>query len=190
MKLLQIGACDGNDHVFDFCKAHKDELDQIILVEPLFDAMQATKKQYQDFDQTMFVMSAVVDHNMPSVPIYVPEENELDKGGHCSMNPYHIVAHGHPGFRKVNVSAIHINDLLDQVGDLDYLFIDTEGQDVPILMAADLEKFKVNNIQFECVHADGPFQMGDSLNRLIDKLINFGYNVRKEGEYDLIAEKL
>ena len=66
-------------------------------------------------------------------------------------------------------------------------FIDTEGLDVHIIASIDFTKYKIKNIIFEIVHADGAFNIGENSNKISQYLIQLGYNLSRIDQLNVKA---
>jgi hypothetical protein len=74
--------------------------------------------------------------------------------------------------KSIDVDCLTINQLFEKynIDTLDYLHVDTEGLDVHIISSIDFNKFKINNIIFEIIHADGTQQIGTNYTETIEYL--------------------
>jgi FkbM family methyltransferase len=166
MNILQIGTCDGGDHVFDFCQENKELL---------------------DIPHCEFIEKAVVVDDVEEIEIFIPTEQTDDISQHASTRKEHVLALEHDEARSVNVAATRINKLLELFSDgVDRLYIDTEGLDADIIMDIDFTKFSIPYIQFEYVHNDGTYIVGPKLSKVTEMLLSFGYDVKESG-YDFIC---
>ena len=50
MNLIQLGTNTGNDHVLEFVKLYNNQLDNIILVEPISELNNSIKENYKDYN--------------------------------------------------------------------------------------------------------------------------------------------
>jgi len=73
---------------------------------------------------------------------------------------------------KKSVECLRISEFFDKnnIDKIDYLSIDIEGMDYPVLMKLDLKKFKIENISFEHLHLTFWQKI-----KIITKLIDNGY---------------
>lgn len=190
MNILQIGVCDGVDHVFSFCEENQHSLKKVILVEPVPAAMIKVREQYKDIPNCRFVEAAAVyleDSN--AVDIYVPTNEEVS--GHSSLIKGHVFRHLHPEIKAITVNALHVNSILEKFNEevIDRVYIDVEGLDVELISVIDFNRFKIPFLQFEAAHSDGTHKRGPKLRELLSYLEGLGYCCSPEGEYDYTAIK-
>jgi FkbM family methyltransferase len=184
MTIVQIGCNDGKDHVLDFCLKNKDDIEEIHLVEPNPEALEDCKQTYSDFKQAKFHNLAIVPNDIESVNLYIPQVKSLN--GHASTSTNHLVAHGHTGFKTINVSALTLAGFFDsnKITKCESLYIDTEGLDCEIILNFDIERHKIGRVEFEILHTDGVFTKGKNYNSCIEKLKTLGYKATEAGEYN------
>lgn len=115
-------------------------------------------------------------------------EFDQDLQGSCTFNEimwFWDQADFNPKVEKVKVYCTTFNKLFESIGltTIDYLKLDTEGNDLDILQSIDYNKFNITTIRTE--------HSGDLSykNQLIYILENNGYFI-EEFEYDLIALKV
>jgi hypothetical protein len=96
------------------------------------------------------------------------------------------VAHGHTGFKTINVSALTLAGFFDsnKITKCESLYIDTEGLDCEIILNFDIERHKIGRVEFEILHTDGVFTKGKNYNSCIEKLKTLGYKATEAGEYN------
>ncbi len=56
MNIVQIGANEGRDHVFELASTNKEKLNKLILVEPVVFLETKLRECYSDFPQAVFEM--------------------------------------------------------------------------------------------------------------------------------------
>jgi len=178
MKIIQIGANSGNDHVFDFISKNHNEIDLAILVEPIPFIISELKDQYKTYNNIIIENIAISDENITDFTLYYVENSNYELS---SFSKQHILDHGCPEskIKSVIVPSLTINQLLNKYNiiELDYLYIDTEGLDVHILGSIDYFKYKINNIIFEIAHTDGAKRQGSNFLEITNYLKNLGYTL-------------
>jgi hypothetical protein len=106
----------------------------------------------------------------------------------------HLIKHKHDvaQVKTFNMPCVSVNDLLRKLGivQLDYLFVDCEGEDFNIVNAIDLSEFDIRNIKFEHTHLDGSFRCGDHYHELVGKLEKHGYKCCRANDGNTTACKL
>ncbi len=191
MKLIQIGANNGKDHVFDFINEHKSELEIAVIIEPIPFIINDLKKQYEGLDKIVIENIAITNEDdKESMTLYYLKDSNYEVS---SFNEYHTRAHSpslidYPVL-SMEVPCMSVNKIMEKhkLDSLDYLYIDTEGLDVFIICSLDFEKYSFKNIIFEAVHSDGPFQPGENLNKSVQYLESLGYTVSQFDSFCLKA---
>jgi FkbM family methyltransferase len=190
MKLIQIGANNGKDQVFDFINQNKSDLEVAILIEPIPFIIDDLKKQYEGIDKVIIENIAITNESdKESMTLYYLKDSNYEVS---SFSEHHTTRHS-PSLieypvTSMEVPCMSVNKLMEKynLDSLDYLFIDTEGLDVFIICSLDFEKYSFKNIIFEAIHSDGPFQTGENLNKSVHYLESLGYNIT---QFDAICLK-
>ena len=172
VRILQIGCNDGNDHVLEFVRARAD-ISQVVLVDASSESLCKCRETYADVPNCTFLHTAVVPDDRQSVRLFFPECDNSSQ--HSSVSREHLVKHNHERIATVDVPAVNINSILDAHGPVDFLYIDTEGLDAMLVRAIDFTRHKIQHIFFEFVHSDGPFTVGENLEKAIGLLRLNGY---------------
>lgn len=186
MNIIQIGVNDGNDHVLQYVKDNINNIDCLFLVDANPKCLDVAKKQYEFIKNVNFINLAICLED-DKKEFFIPFGNDIH--AHASLNIEHIHKHGHTNFDTIIVECKNINNFIKSLNkDIDRLYIDTEGLDIPIINTLDFNIFKIPYIEFEYIHSDGPLSCGgEKLNKLKEKLFDYGYSLRLEG-YNIIAE--
>lgn len=175
MKVIQIGANSGKDHVFDFALNNRQDIELLVLVEPIPFLIETLKSQYKGFEVAVVEAIAISDEETPNFTLYYEEDSNYEVS---SFSKKHILDHGCPDYKikSVEVPAMTINQLLDkyEITELDYLFIDAEGLDVHLISSIDFTKYKISNIFFEIAHTDGAKTRGSNLSEITEYLQSLG----------------
>jgi FkbM family methyltransferase len=181
MKIIQIGANNGKDHVFDLINDNKDSLELAILVEPIPFIIDELKNQYKDINNIVIENIAITqDEDLNSMDLYYLKDSNYEVS---SFSKHHVINHKPKGstyeLNSLSVPCMTINKLMEKhnIQTLDYLFIDTEGLDVHIIASFDFNKYKVKDIIFESVHTDGVFSRNKNFQQLSEYLDQLGYEV-------------
>lgn len=179
MKFIQVGAHVGNDEAFDIVKNYNIELG--ILVEPLPQLLPKLKEAYKDIPNIIIENKAIAVNGGEGISFYVDRKDPITELS--SMNKKHLLEHGvrEEDIQEIKVQAESLETILDRYGilELDYLFIDTEGFDCDILNSFNMNRYKIHNIVFEDIHADGTGVRDIKYRNTVQKLQAEGYKVEK-----------
>ena len=193
MKIIQIGANNGQDQVYNFINQNLNDLELAILIEPIPFIIDDLKNQYKDIKNVSIENIAISnDEDTNSIKLYYLKDSNYEVS---SFNYFHTKSHS-PSLEKypvlsLDVPCLSINQLMDKYNleYVDYLFIDTEGLDVHIIASIDFSKYDFKNIIFEAVHTDGPFNAGDNLQKIKEYLNQYGYIIEQFDSFCLKASK-
>jgi FkbM family methyltransferase len=195
MKIIQIGANNGKDEVFDLISQNRFNIELAILIEPIPFIIDDLKNQYKDLDNVSIESIAINDDpNSTHLTLYYIENSNYEVS---SFNKEHVIEHKPEDetneIKSLDIPCMTFNDIMEKysVIDLDYLFIDTEGLDTYIINSIDFSKYNIQNIIFETIHADGPFTTGKNAEKTKEYLINMGYMLKySEDGWDTMAIKI
>ena len=190
MNIIQIGSNDGNDHVLRLVKEKESEIQELILVDALPECAMLTRRQYSFFKGNLSVINMAIGTKDGLIDIFYPKGQHHST--HASSSFDFLVACRYKEIEKIKIPCLNINSFLDSLRfeKIDYLFIDTEGMDVPILLEMDFDKYSPTNLIFEDGHSEGPGKArGKSYLELVNKLERFNYSI-SEGGGDTIAKKV
>ena len=186
MKVIQIGANNGNDHVFDFLNSNKENIEIAILVEPIPFILDSLRYKYRDIPKVF----------IESLAIGLDSDLELyyEVGSNYEVSTFirqHLVDHGCPQDKisSILVKSISFNSLCDKynIRELDHLYIDTEGLDVFIIKSIDFSKIKIDKIYFESRHTDGANTRGKNYEDLCIFLKSKGYSIQDVDTFNTLA---
>lgn len=190
--LIQIGCNVGNDEVYELLKNTNNKF-RAILIDPNINSLNRCKTAYHDILESHsidFLDYAIVpEENINSVDLYVPKNDDCSP--FVSTIQDHTIRHSHSECDKITTKAMSINALFEKLNviDLDYLYIDTEGLCVDILINLDMNKYKIDKIIFEYIHSDGLLSYGGpKLNTLYEKMNKYNYIGKKIG-YNIVCKK-
>jgi len=184
MNVVNIGSNDGADHVFEFCISNKNNIRHIHLIEPIYAQLKLCMEKYKDFPNASFYNKAITGNDEDFVILYCPENNQAS--AHSSLSKNHLFAHGHSKIHELKVSSQSLCEFLDKnVENKEiYLYIDTEGKDCQILLTLDFDKFDIKRVEFEFIHSDGPFTVGNNYFMLVNKLLNNNFKKVIASQYN------
>ena len=199
--IIQIGCNVGNDHVLEYVKKNKKDIDNLILVDANYKCIEECKKNYSFFKNIKTFNCAIVSENYSKVDLFIPNNSEVSQ--QSSIIEDHVLNHfrciGCDSHNKIEVDALNINDFLKKLNltSIDRLYIDIEGMDADVVSSIDYKKFKIKYLEFEHFHSDGTFSnfYGKYIceftkyKKCLDILYSFGYNVTKNG-INTIAHKI
>ena len=179
MKFIQIGAHIGKDRAFDIVKNEDIELG--ILVEPLPHLLPKLQESYKNLNNIVIENQAISNGEGDVVSFYYDKKDPITELS--SMNKQHLIKHNvkEEDIGEIEIPSTSLGNLLNKykIDELDYLFVDTEGFDYPILKSFDFTKSRIKTIIFEDVHTDGPFNRGKNYEILVGKFESEGYVVDK-----------
>lgn len=157
MKIVQVGASIGNDHVTRLVKEASD-LELLVLVEPNPKNLERLSACYKDTSVAHIENVAILPNyeNGNMATLYFAERDASWGYEVTSVFKSHLEKHSYSSeeIESFTVEAFTLNDLLEKhnITDLDYLFIDVEGIDKEILLSLDLKKFNIKTICIEVLH--------------------------------------
>jgi len=195
MKIIQIGANNGKDEVFDLISQNRFNIELAVLIEPIPFIIDDLKNQYKDLDNVSIESIAINDDpNSTHLTLYYIENSNYEVS---SFNKEHVIKHKPEDetneINSLDIPCMTFNNIMEKysVIDLDFLFIDTEGLDTYIINSIDFSKYNIKNIIFETIHADGPFTTGKNAEKTKEYLINMGYMFKySEDGWDIMAIKI
>jgi FkbM family methyltransferase len=195
MKIIQIGANNGKDEVFDLISQNRFNIELAVLIEPIPFIIDDLKNQYKDLDNVSIESIAINDDpNSKHLTLYYIENSNYEVS---SFNKEHVIEHKPEDetneIKSLDIPCMTFNNIMEKytLTDLDYLFIDTEGLDTYIINSIDFNKYNIQNIIFETIHADGPFTTGKNAEKTLNYLINMGYMLKySEDGWDTMAIKI
>lgn len=192
MNIIQIGCNDCNDEVFKFVSNNANNITNFIAIDALPKATDIARNKYSFLGDRLAVINCAVGLKSGLLSFYHPQNDDVS--AHASLILDHLKGHLHKVINRITVPTIEINtllsDIVEKIGQINRFYIDTEGFDVPLLLQLDINKYKMDYIEFEYVHSDGVHTTGENLNKLLEKLkINYK-SLNKSGEYNIIAQSL
>lgn len=190
--LIQIGCNVGDDEVGRILSESKDRF-RALLIDANKNSLEKCRSFYNkminDHHIDFLEYAIVPNPDIDSVIIYVPKNDNVSP--FVSTIENHSAAHSHSDCEAIIVPAITINKLFEiyNIKTLDYLYIDTEGLCVDILLELNMDMYKIQTIVFEFIHSDGMLSYGgEKLNNLQKKILSYNYNIQ-QSEYNLVCTK-
>ena len=188
MNIIQIGCHDGNDHVFDFINSNHQNISKAYLIEPLYENYKKAVEKYKKFEFVEIIEAAIVDdENINAIEIYFPEN--IEQSQTTSIYKKHAEKHQDKVLSK-SVNCFTLTSLLKNkdINTIDRLYIDAEGLDCKIINSINFSDFDIKYIEYEYTHSDGTDIFGEFGKNTEEKLINLGFNIRKNPPFNKIAE--
>lgn len=191
MRIIQIGCNNGNDEVYKFISS-LSIVNFALLIDANPFVLELAKNFYKDIPNVIFDCLLVSDKNEKK-NFHIPHFKHHKFSAHSSTSIEHLIKHDHviDEVKTFETNSISTNDLFRKykIKELDYLFIDCEGEDYNIINSINLLEFDIKSIKFEHVHLDGPFECGSNYDKLIDKLQKHGYTCCRFDDGNTIAKK-
>jgi FkbM family methyltransferase len=181
--LLMVGAHNGQKQRETILQAAAHGM--VILIEPVPHLFASLQQSYAG-NPNIICLNSCVASQAGTVSFFAPTEEAIkaypwgDQLG--SMSSDHAVRHENAlaaHIVEMQVNAVTFSGLVEQFGisTLDVLFTDTEGHDARLLPHFPFDRLRPNQIMFEFKHADGTFNIGRNLGRLLIMLDDLGYNM-------------
>lgn len=186
---FQIGTNNGNDLFNKKCK--KDKPDKIILVEPNQSLYNQIKQNYKDISNVSIYMNSIYYKSNEKINLYIPElqKNSKIAVNNISYSDVHYTIYpmndwgNIDNMEKIESTTITFDDICKQenITNIEYLQIDTEGFDYEIIKMIDLSSYNIKNIRFE----KWLFNPNVYTKNFNDKADNLGIN-----GYNIVLDKL
>ena len=178
MNVVQLGANSGNDHVSDFIREYSDQINKVLLVEPISVVADECREYYKDFKNDITVHACAVSNKNGTAELtYIPGTNlrlsSMVPGLHSDfMNPKTTT---------MTVPTLTFDSLFakHELKQVDVLFVDCEGIDEDLLINYDFAKYNTGYVCWEFNHSQrrNPQQH----QQLIDKLMSIGGIIENRG---------
>ena len=193
--LLLVGAHNGRKQRDTILQAARHG--SVLLIEPVPYLFRQLAQSYADTGNVV-CLNCCVALTPGRVRFHAPTEDAIavypwgDQLG--SLAPEHAVRH-EPALRshivELEVAATTFTELVAQFGiaSLDTLFSDTEGFDAQLLPTFPFDRLRPNRIVFEYKHADGTFNIGRKLGRLLIMLDELGYDMQIADAENCVAKR-
>ena len=183
--LILIGAHNGRKSKKLINKALK--FGKICLIEPTPYLFNILKKEYDSYKNIYLINECITPTEKNSVDFFITSEkaNSIDEYGDQlgSLNSQHAKNHNknlESFTKKISIPSLTVNKLLNKIncGSIDYLFIDTEGSDIEILLSFPFHKIKPKTIIFEHKFSDGHLLIGKNFIKCINLLNDNNYKIK------------
>lgn len=178
--IVQIGTNKGDDELSPIIKDNKDNIGNLILVEPLSLHNKAIEANYNEI-ANKHIENIVILKEESSVPIpFFYHKNDGPDYEVASLTREHILKHEavnpkitKDGIVETTVPGLTLNQLFDKhnLSDIDVLFIDAEGMDDVMIYSIDFSRFNIGTLYFENCHINS-----EKLNLFLTEL---GYEITK-----------
>lgn len=171
MKIVQLGACQGNDHVTRFIR--ENTYDFLLLVEANPLNIDKLKICYQNYNNVIIEEVGITPTNDEVLKFYYSNNNYPDYQI-SSFDINHLIKHKLDNIHYFEIKCKTLTSLLESYDlyELDYLFIDIEGVDAEVLLSLDLSKFDIKNIQIEILH------LGSKNDDVLEYFKSHGYTMK------------
>jgi FkbM family methyltransferase len=191
IKIVQIGANDGDDDLNKHIKKANIEFEIAIFVEPNSIFNEKIKKSYAGYDNFYIENVAVVPEGYSSddkITMYY-HTGDIPRGT-TSIKLSHILNHKEyyteGKIKTFQVNYTSLSKLLNKynIKNLDWLLIDVEGLDADVLLDFDWKMYDIKRIEFEYIH------LGDRAEEIKQLFLSMNYTrVDAIGELDWAFEK-
>jgi FkbM family methyltransferase len=186
INVVQLGANAGDDHVSDFIRDYKEDIDTALLVEPIEEVANECREFYKNRGDNNVVVHtcAISDSDGTAELTYIPGQTRLS-----SLEPGMHIDFLNPATTTMTVSTLTLDSLFKKykLNKVDVLFIDTEGFDENILSNYDFDKYQTGFIVWEWNHSQRRNIVQHV--KLIQKLQANSYSIVKVG-MNMLATKI
>ncbi len=192
MNIIQVGCNDCNDEVFKFVQENRNKINKFVAIDALPKATDIARNKYSFLGDKLIVINCAVSLKSGLEFFFYPENEHCSV--YASLSKDHLIGYNYKKISQIVIPSVEINtllsDLRSKIGEINRFYIDTEGFDIPLLMQLDMDKNKIEYIEFEFAHSDGVNKTGENLNKLLEKLkINYN-SINKSGDYNIAAQSL
>jgi FkbM family methyltransferase len=152
MKIVQVGACKGNDHVTKLIK--ENNIDFLLFVEANPFNIDDLKSCYADYECIVENIVINVTESDETIPFYYSINDGPGYEVSSIKKSHTMMYYSEDMIRHFDLPSTTITNLLNKynIKELDYLFLDIEGIDAEIALSLDLNSFFIKNIQIEFLH--------------------------------------
>ena len=155
MNIVQIGCNDGNDDAYKYISKYKNNIENLVLVEPLTEFNEDLHKRYSGLNYYI-ENSIITDTEDKEMAFYVVDGAARNFTEISSLDSSHIQKHGQSKIKEMKLPAMNINQLFEKynLSTIDHLYIDAEGYDARIIKSINFDKFYIDRIEYENLHID------------------------------------
>jgi FkbM family methyltransferase len=181
MNIIQIGCNKAHDSCHKYITEHKDEIENVYLIEALPSCIPVIEKAYRNIPNVKIFNMGIGITSEEELEFFYPTKDP--KSGHSSFNKGHLLSLGHKSISSIKIPCMTLNDFFikENIEKCDRLYIDAEGLDCKILCSFDVEKYKIPYIEYESYNCDGTATRGATYNSCAQKLKNMGYTSVRSG---------
>ena len=187
--IVQLGSHHGYDNLSKYIFKNYQKLSFALFVEANPIHIDKLKKCYHNYQNVIIDNIAIKsnDNEHDSLEIFYHDKDPDKQVASFDIN--HVKKHQYcwesGEIHSFEVKAISLEALLDKYNltHIDWLLIDIEGLEADIILNLDLNKYKIQKIEFEKLH------LGSYRSQILNKLASFGYKkVQSLHEYDWAFE--
>lgn len=193
--LLMVGAHAGEVRRDNILQAAAKGF--VILIEPVPFLFERLSHTYAGLP-SITCLNCCVSARAGKISFFAPTEEATkvcpwgDQLG--SMSADHAVRHNHElaaYIEEIQVEALTFTQIIEKfdITSLDVLFTDTEGYDTALLPHFPFDRLLPKRIVFEYKHADGMFNIGRNLGKLLIMLDELGYDMRIMDDENCLAAR-
>lgn len=172
MKIVQIGCNNGDDEIYKLINSQRVDFALLVDANP-FVIEELAKIRYKSFNNVK-IECHLISNVVEEKKFFIPHFDGHKYSQHSSLCIDHIKKHGHKleEMREFSMTSTTLNDLFikNNLYEIDYLYIDCEGEDFNIINNIDFLKFNIKKITFEHDH-------------IPDKNVNYPYILTKLSSY-------
>jgi FkbM family methyltransferase len=171
MKIVQIGACRGNDHVTNLIK--DIEVEFLLLVEANPFNIESLKQCYANRTNIIEHIAITADLTADSISFYYSVDDGPGYEVSSIKKSHPMIYYQEDQIREIQIPAISLDLLLQKynIDYLDYLFLDIEGIDAEVALSLDLNKYNIQRVQIEFLH------LGNQLADVTHHFLSHGYTL-------------
>jgi len=184
IQLLQIGANDGSWKHDKIVQKSIKKGDTALLVEPIPFMFRRLVWKYGEL-QNVTLENCAISTESGEAELFIPGKHDYQYERatliESQARRYNTL------LTKIRVQCMTFHELLDKhsIAEIEFLMVDAEGFDVPILASIDHERVKINQIMFEHHHADR-----EQLEALMDKLKDAGFRFYGKDAMNITLKRL
>jgi len=173
MKIVQIGACRGNDHVTKLIE--NKNIDFLLLVEANPFNIESLKECYINYKCTIENIVITPNTTTNSIPFYYSIEDGPGYEVSSIIKSHPMMYYSEEQIKELKLSATSLDSLLQKynIDYLDYLFLDVEGIDAEVSLSLDLKKYDIKHVQIEFLH------LGNRQEDVINHFQKYGYSLHQ-----------
>ena len=171
MKIVQIGACRGNDHVTKLIE--NQNVDFLLLVEANPFNIESLKQCYTNYQCIIENIVITPDLTTDKIPFYYSVDDGPGYEVSSMIKSHPMMYYREDQIKEFELPAISLDSLLQKynIDYLDYLFLDIEGIDAEVSLSLDLEKYDIKHVQVEFLH------LGNHQQDVTNHFQNHGYSL-------------